>query len=239
MGSLQHSFLSKASLRAQMRHRLKSCSLSTQGVLNALRFFLKEVNKSSTSAPFWGVFYPLSDEPQILSLLDKSSGLNYAWCWPVCLKSGQLVFYHVPVERMRKIELERSKDFRQLLRGIYSEKAEFAELFKSLLKAEPQGRENIATGFWVAKQELAGVLLPALAIDKVGYRLGRGGGYYDRFLADFSGFKVAVIFHCQLLQEEIPRDSWDQDVDWVVTEEGIYQRKEKELLKYEVREWKL
>lgn len=65
------------------------------------------------------------------------------------------------------------------------------------------------------------VLVPGLAFDRSGGRLGRGGGYYDRWLAGFSGITAAL---CRdgLLMEAIPRLPHDLGVDLVVTETGLY-----------------
>ena len=65
------------------------------------------------------------------------------------------------------------------------------------------------------------VLVPGLAFDRSGGRLGRGGGYYDRWLAGFSGITAAL---CRdgLLMEAIPRLPHDLGVDLVITETSLY-----------------
>ena len=59
--------------------------------------------------------------------------------------------------------------------------------------------------------------MPALACDRRGYRLGYGGGYYDRWLAGCSGWKVGLC-RAALLQDRLPRGPYDIPVDLVVTE---------------------
>lgn len=63
-------------------------------------------------------------------------------------------------------------------------------------------------------------LVPALAFDKLGNRLGRGGGYYDRFLSGLSSDceKIGLAFSFQVLPQ-LPLESHDQKVDVVLTEE--------------------
>lgn len=69
------------------------------------------------------------------------------------------------------------------------------------------------------------VLTPALAVDDRGYRLGYGGGYYDRTLArlradaDARPLAIAVCFARQMVAA-VPSGEGDQPVDWVVTEDG-------------------
>ena len=68
------------------------------------------------------------------------------------------------------------------------------------------------------------VLVPGLAFDASGRRLGRGGGYYDRWLAALRSDAercrfVGVCFHRQLV-EQVPEHTHDQRVDQVLTERG-------------------
>lgn len=66
------------------------------------------------------------------------------------------------------------------------------------------------------------IVAPGLAFDRRGNRLGRGGAYYDRFLADPER-KAAVVgfgFAFQIL-DEVPTEPHDRPVDEVVTEQGV------------------
>lgn len=66
------------------------------------------------------------------------------------------------------------------------------------------------------------LLVPLLAFDADGYRLGYGGGYYDRTIGGLrqTGSPVAVgaAFAGQQV-DGVPRDRYDQPLDWIVTEE--------------------
>lgn len=57
-------------------------------------------------------------------------------------------------------------------------------------------------------------VVPALAVDKRGYRLGYGGGYYDRFLNGYRCFAVCAVFP-QLFVERLPEEPHDVPVDAV------------------------
>lgn len=60
------------------------------------------------------------------------------------------------------------------------------------------------------------VVVPALAIDRSGRRLGRGGGSYDRVLDRVTGWTIALIYDNELL-DEVPTDPHDRPVDAAVT----------------------
>lgn len=53
------------------------------------------------------------------------------------------------------------------------------------------------------------VLVPALAMDQAGYRLGQGKGFYDRALKDLSAFTIGIIFPHELLSQSLAIDPWD------------------------------
>lgn len=61
------------------------------------------------------------------------------------------------------------------------------------------------------------VIVPALMADEKGFRLGYGGGFYDRFLSLYEGdFKTMVVVPKVLYVEELPIDEYDKSVDSIV-----------------------
>lgn len=68
----------------------------------------------------------------------------------------------------------------------------------------------------VAKEEIGVVLVPCLMCDREGYRLGFGGGYYDRWLADYEGLTVCICPE-ERLTDRLPRDEFDIPVKLVLT----------------------
>jgi 5-formyltetrahydrofolate cyclo-ligase len=63
-------------------------------------------------------------------------------------------------------------------------------------------------------------LVPGLAFDSRGNRIGYGGGYYDRLLSDINGRKVGLAYDFQIL-EQVPCEAHDEQVDMVLTEKRI------------------
>ena len=64
-------------------------------------------------------------------------------------------------------------------------------------------------------------VVPALSYDHLGYRLGFGKGFYDRFLRDFKGISVGLCYDC-CVTDELPSDDFDICVYKLITEKSIY-----------------
>ena len=65
------------------------------------------------------------------------------------------------------------------------------------------------------------LLVPLLAFDRRGYRVGYGAGYYDRTLAALPGrFRLGVAYAAQEL-DAVPAGSYDERLDAVATERGV------------------
>jgi len=71
-------------------------------------------------------------------------------------------------------------------------------------------------------QELGVVLTPGVAFDRLGGRLGRGGGHFDALLATVHGqvVSVGIAYEAQIV-DAVPRERHDLAVDWLCTERGI------------------
>jgi 5-formyltetrahydrofolate cyclo-ligase len=85
-------------------------------------------------------------------------------------------------------------------------------------------------GFWepapetpkVALEVLDAVLVPGLAFDPWGHRLGYGQGFYDRFLAQLPPRTLTVGLVAEaLVLPELPHDPWDVPVRFLATEQGV------------------
>lgn len=72
----------------------------------------------------------------------------------------------------------------------------------------------------ITPDELACVLIPALAVDRSGNRLGFGAGYFDRNLKAYSNLVIALIFESDLLSE-VPAEPHDVKVDYIATENRL------------------
>lgn len=69
-------------------------------------------------------------------------------------------------------------------------------------------------------ESLSICIIPAVVFDKSGYRIGYGKGYYDRFLNEFSGAQIGLIYS-NCITDKLPRGRYDCAVDVLITEKGI------------------
>jgi 5-formyltetrahydrofolate cyclo-ligase len=81
---------------------------------------------------------------------------------------------------------------------------------------EPLGNEIPAS-----PERIRVVVVPMIAFDRRGFRLGYGAGYYDRFLSAHPWMKkIGIAFSCQEV-DAVPADENDVPMDLIVTEKGV------------------
>lgn len=86
----------------------------------------------------------------------------------------------------------------------------------------PEPQEDIRLRYRFKPREDTLIIMPGVAFDISGYRIGYGKGFYDRFLVNRRQLStMALAYACQIV-DEIPRDSHDIKMDKIVTEEIIY-----------------
>jgi 5-formyltetrahydrofolate cyclo-ligase len=102
-----------------------------------------------------------------------------------------------------------------------------------LLAIEIQGLEELLPGTFgvleptekeeIALKDIDVVVVPGVAFDRKGHRIGYGGGYYDNFLPRLrpDAKRIAVAFEMQM-KHSIPIESHDVKMDMIITEEMVY-----------------
>lgn len=65
------------------------------------------------------------------------------------------------------------------------------------------------------------VIVPALRIDREGYRLGQGGGFYDRALPHLTAWTIALVFPEEISGQPLPRESHDVPVNAYATHDMV------------------
>ena len=114
--------------------------------------------------------------------------------------------------------------------------AQLLDMGKSVYLPRVEGKNIVAVPYGALKKGAYGIeeptgepysgrievaVVPLLAINSRGYRLGYGGGYYDRFLKQTDILKVGLGYFFQLT-DEFTEDEWDEPLDSFVCERGIY-----------------
>lgn len=144
-------------------------------------------------------FMPFGHEPDIFPVAQ--------WCW----KQGIPVLVPKTIREPRKLRLHRIDAPDLLVPGTWGIR-------------EPVESAPMADGL-----DVVVVLVPGVAFDPQGGRLGYGGGYYDRFFAELRGagnnpLKLAPAFDLQLV-DRVPMEAHDERMDRVITESREYRCK--------------
>jgi 5-formyltetrahydrofolate cyclo-ligase len=145
------------------------------------------------------------------------------------VKAARAVALFWPIEERHEVDLRaldaslRARGVRVAYPGVDPETRDMAFRFvEHTDRMKEQGfgfREPPMSEPEAGARDLDVVVVPALAIDPVGYRIGYGAGYYDRTLPRFCppGVAIGVAFDFQLLAE-VPATPSDVRVAWIVTD---------------------
>lgn len=138
-------------------------------------------------------FYPRWDEPDLWPLVE------------MCLNAGR----HVAILRYRPEG--------DLYEAVALTRETLARLQPGRFGIpEPPGSMNR-----IDLKMLDLTLVPGLVFARDAARIGRGRGYFDRFLSELTGLKAGVCFEGQVV-DRVPRNAHDVPMDFVLTESGIY-----------------
>ncbi|MDR7871270.1 MAG: 5-formyltetrahydrofolate cyclo-ligase [Tissierellaceae bacterium] len=121
-----------------------------------------------------------------------------------CINDGKRIVVPITFPKTKEIKPSEILDFNELEIGFYNiltPKDEFIRI--------------------INPEEIDLAIVPGVAFDRSGYRVGYGGGYYDRFLAKYPDIiKLAIGFELQLI-DEVPKEDYDIPVDIIFTEKEI------------------
>lgn len=122
------------------------------------------------------------------------------------LDSGKQVFLPYCIKDKKRIEIT----------PVYDLKNDLVEGSYGIKEPAPELRQHYSP------EALDIIVVPAVAFSQKGYRIGYGGGYYDRFLPQLPERTISFgLTYDKLLLPELPKESHDIPVDYVVTEKQI------------------
>lgn len=120
------------------------------------------------------------------------------------LKDGKEIVVPITFSKSHELKPSRIESFNELEPGFYNiltPKKEFER--------------------FIDPNEIDLIITPGVAFKKDGYRVGYGGGYYDRFLSKIPNTQtIAIAFSLQIV-DELPIDNYDIPVDYIYTEKNI------------------
>lgn len=149
---------------------------------------------------------------RIMEQLEKNDAFIRAGVVLMYYSLPDEVYTHALVDkwsREKKILLPVVKDKTDMEIRVYTGKNDLKEGAFHIF--EPSGE------LFTEYDKIETAVIPGIAFDEAGHRLGRGGGYYDRLLPKLrNAYKLGVCFPFQLL-DEVPYESYDSVMDEVVT----------------------
>ena len=154
-------------------------------------------------------------------ILSKSEKLGQLFAASEAYRQAKTIYGYLPYNqevRTEPILLQALKDGKKVaVPKVYGDTMRFIYLedLSGIEKGYAGIPEPVADGP-IAQDETALVLMPGLAFDRTGNRMGYGGGFYDKFLTDEPDHPtVALCYEFQLLPS-VPREEYDVPVDVVL-----------------------
>ena len=99
--------------------------------------------------------------------------------------------------------------------------APIQNLYQDLATGNYNIKEPIKELQNIKDQPLEMLLIPGVVFDLEGNRIGRGKGFYDRYLDEHSIFKTGVCLDTQITTKKLPFESHDQKIDLLITEQRV------------------
>lgn len=124
------------------------------------------------------------------------------------IKMGKEIVVPITIAQTKELKVSKLMNFNELEIGFYNILTPKKEFIR-----------------FIDPKEIDLIIVPGVAFDRKGYRIGYGGGYYDRFLSQLDEVdKISLAFQLQVI-EEVPKEYFDIPVDFIFTENEIIQCK--------------
>lgn len=184
--------MKKKLIREKVLEKRKEISVDTR------KTYSKEIMNKLINSKYYGdaktimTFISFSDE------VDTHNFIKHA------IEDGKKIVVPVTYPKTHELKPSQVKDFNELEPGYYNilaPKKEF-ERFKD-------------------PKEIDLVVVPGVAFRKDGYRIGYGGGYYDRFLSTIPDTPTIAIAFTSQIVENLPIEDFDIPVDYIYTEKDV------------------
>jgi len=190
--------------KSEEKKRLRKSILAKRSTLTSA----EKREKAEQAAHFLLGIPQLAEKKRILAFYPYGDEIDTRPFIELAMQRGQEIWLPLTLIEERKLIpyiYQGEADLRQGAYGIY----------------EPDPQKCVQADV----SQLDAVVMPGIAFDHKGGRLGYGGGYYDRFLPTLrrKPLLVGLCFALQVVRE-VPREPHDQMLDYLVTEDGMYGR---------------
>lgn len=153
----------------------------------------EEISKKITLSDFY------KNANQVLVFASTEDEFDTSYIVNKCRIDGKKVFYPICIDNSGKMEFKEVNSSNDLQIGMYN----ILEP-KSNCKDYNQSENDI-------------IIVPCISVDNLGYRIGYGKGYYDRFLNSFNGVSICPCYD-ELLSDTLPTDKFDMKINILVTQ---------------------
>lgn len=144
----------------------------------------------------------------IMSFVSFSDEVNTHEFMKIAIEDGKRIVVPITFPKNHELKPSQLKAFNELEPGYYNILTPKEEFIR-----------------FIDPKEIDLVITPGVAFRRDGYRVGYGGGYYDRFLSKIPNTTtIAICFHMQIV-ENLPTDHYDIPVDYIYTEKEIIDTK--------------
>ena len=141
------------------------------------------------------LYYPVKGEVDVLPVMEAALASGKKVAFPRCREQDRSMKFHY---------VSSVADFEK---GTYGLREPIASL--PVFDPLTDGQKKVLC------------IVPAVVYDRKGYRIGYGGGYYDRFFGIFKPASIGVAYE-EFIVKTVPHGRYDISVDVVVSERGIY-----------------
>ncbi|WP_226535175.1 5-formyltetrahydrofolate cyclo-ligase [Fictibacillus halophilus] len=184
--------MTKSEWRKKIKNELLSIEANDRKVLSAKIAGQLFETELWQNSNFIGITVSRKFELDTTTIIKKAWEEGKTVCVPKCYSADKMMEFR---------ELNSFNDLENVYMDLYEPIAE---------------RTNVIT-----KETIDLLIVPGLVFDKKGYRIGYGGGYYDRFLKNYQGSTLSICYSFQTA-EQLPFEEFDVPVEQIITEEGRY-----------------
>lgn len=197
------------SSRERTRYNVKEHKIQLRSVISEKRKQITDEEKKRMDAAICRRLIALAGfryADEILTYSPLKNEVDISDVNESALKSGKLLAFPKCVPGTSNMDFYEVTSIDQLERGSFS-------------IMEPRSECKL----WLPSENKSILcIIPAMAYDRDGYRLGYGKGFYDRFLADRNFIKIGVVYSKFLVDYKLPRGRFDLAVNVIVTEKGCH-----------------